>query len=75
MRHQLTTWNFDNRSDPRAIQMVQIPGTRAENRCKTPGVRAWNCLMHRAARQLADNSVGECEHRPSRFSVREHVEF
>ena len=31
--------------------------------------------MHRAARQLADNSVGECEHRPSRFSVREHVEF
>ena len=27
MRHQLTTWYFDNRSDPRAIQMVQIRGT------------------------------------------------
>ena len=37
MRHQLTTWYFDNRSDPRAIQMVQILGTRAENRCKPRG--------------------------------------
>ena len=48
---QLGTLMIDNRSDPRAIQMVQIPGTRAENRCKTPGVargdvRAWNWLMH-----------------------------
>ena len=24
---QLTTWYFGNRSNPRAIQMVQIPGT------------------------------------------------
>ena len=38
MQHQLTTWYFDDRSDPRAILMVQIPGTRAENRWKTPGV-------------------------------------
>ena len=40
-------WYFDNRSDPQAIQMVQIPGTRAENTCKAPGVSggdvcAWN---------------------------------
>ena len=51
MQHQLTTWYFDNRSDTRAIQTAQIPGTRDENRCKTTGVargdvRAWNWLMH-----------------------------
>ena len=33
--HQLTIWYFDDRSDPRAIQVVQMPGTLAVNRCKT----------------------------------------
>ena len=34
---------LDNRSDPHAIQMVQILGTGAENRCKTPGVARRGC--------------------------------
>ena len=38
MQHQLTTWYFDDRSDPRAIPIAQIHGTRAENKCKTLGV-------------------------------------